>query len=131
MNCFYNFDYRYIFNFDYFWKNTNFHFLFRVLSIFLFLSEPPETDYNSQTFGYSLNNVEHRLIPTFESKCRKCTYCALSKTKTRSGWRPTTRHLCQACNVPLCKGGKGKNCFYLYHQMTFGDRLFQSYNPQN
>lgn len=60
---------------------------------------------------------KHRLIPTEGSKLKHCVYCQFHKVKTKSGWRVSCRHKCEACDVPLCK--EVRDCFQLYHQFIF------------
>lgn len=55
-----------------------------------------------------------------KEKRKLCTFCKLNKLKTGLGSYIVTRHKCDQCSVPLCKGrGHGKPCFYLYHIAMF------------
>ncbi|KAJ8299078.1 hypothetical protein KUTeg_023138 [Tegillarca granosa] len=74
---------------------------------------------------------QHRLVATFESRCKYCICCQKLLIKTKSGWGPKTRYQCEACNVPLCKGGRTKNCFDIYHSMLFGKRYTSSSDQQS
>lgn len=74
---------------------------------------------------------QHRLIATFESRCKYCVCCQKLLIKTKSGWGPKTRYQCEVCNVPLCKGGRTKNCFDIYHTMLFGKQFTSSSDQQS
>jgi len=63
------------------------------------------------------NPMMHRLVSTENNKLKKCAYCRFYKVKTKSGWRVATRHMCEACRVPLCK--EKRDCFLNYHSMYF------------
>lgn len=79
------------------------------------LFPPYDMSMMTKDFTGTQSKPVHRLVHTFEYKSKHCLYCQICKIKTKSGWRPTTRHRCEACEVPLCKGERG--CFYLYHKM--------------
>lgn len=61
----------------------------------------------------------HRMVSIEGNKLRACALCSLYKIKTRSGWGVYTRHKCEACTVPLCKGKR--DCFQQFHRV-FGYR---------
>lgn len=65
---------------------------------------------------------EHLLIPFSDDtrKQVKCFFCKVNRLKTKSGWPVLTRHKCQKCGVPLCKGQeKERPCHYLYHRSIY------------
>lgn len=58
----------------------------------------------------------HRIILSEDKKLRNCAFCQLQEVKNKSGGCVRTRNLCEACNVPLCRGQlTDRNCFQLYH----------------
>ncbi|XP_060086262.1 uncharacterized protein LOC132565628 isoform X5 [Ylistrum balloti] len=59
--------------------------------------------------------LTHRMVSIEGNKLRTCALCSLNKIKTRSGWGVYTRHKCEACTVPLCKGKR--DCFQAFHRV--------------
>lgn len=62
------------------------------------------------------SSLRHRLVATENNKLKNCLYCQYHKVTTKSGWRVSTRHKCEVCDVALCKG---RRCFELYHNTVF------------
>ncbi|XP_060086303.1 uncharacterized protein LOC132565634 isoform X19 [Ylistrum balloti] len=62
------------------------------------------------------SSQQHKLVATENNKLKNCLYCQYHKVTTKSGWRVSTRHKCEACDVALCKG---RRCFELYHNTVF------------
>ncbi|OWF43272.1 hypothetical protein KP79_PYT18778 [Mizuhopecten yessoensis] len=67
------------------------------------------------TAQYPSRGLSHRMVPIEGNKLRACALCSLNKIKTRSGWGVYTRHKCEACTVPLCKGKR--DCFQAFHRV--------------
>lgn len=81
-------------------------------------------DVNDVIFeDFSLYIENHNLVNVFEDGKQKqkiCAFCKANKLTTSSGRVILTRHKCDMCNVPLCKGRDSvRPCFYLYHSALF------------
>lgn len=70
---------------------------------------------SDSTAPYPAQGLAHRMVPIEGNKLRTCALCSLNKIKTRSGWGVYTRHKCEACTVPLCKGKR--DCFQAFHKV--------------
>lgn len=90
------------------------------------------SDHRGEVLHDSSSQKQHRLVNAFDKNHRKnCAYCSFHKIKTRAGWRINTNYICEACNIPLCKGER--NCFYLYHKVLeeYGDfETFQKHTRE-
>lgn len=71
---------------------------------------------------------EHPLtrVSQVSRKQTLCYFCRVNSLRTKSGYGVLTRHKCETCDTPLCKGQeKERPCFVLFHRA-----LYQGTNPR-
>lgn len=60
------------------------------------------------------------MVPTDDNKLKCCAYCQFLSTRNKSGGLVRTRHKCEVCETPLCRGRfTDRDCFQLFHDMNF------------
>lgn len=77
-------------------------------------------DFQQESSDFNSFMSQHRLVNTEFDKQKLCFYCQKNKLRTKSGYNVLTRHMCETCQVPLCRGKyTERSCFYLYHTHIF------------
>ncbi|KAK3103192.1 hypothetical protein FSP39_017224 [Pinctada imbricata] len=74
---------------------------------------PPNPDIEIYPEDFWEELRSHRIVSVEGKKQRICQYCRSKGVRYESGSIIITRHKCETCQVPLCKGRK--NCFVKFH----------------